>query len=154
MSGRRPMHTPHHYERLPLKSGVRLLLWVLAVVLVVVGIALALRSPGGLLSAAAGVLLTVGAIGLVAAYRLGCFEVLVTRPALKAGWGPFSHAYPRYAVKSVLDRPASGWRRLYSPVEAVVEFEGVSRARCVAVPSRAPEELRALLVPVEPSSPR
>lgn len=154
MIARRATLTPQHYEHLPLKAGVRLILWVLALVLVVVGITVGSRSAGGLHSVGAAALLTVGAIGLVAAYRFGSFEVLVTRPALKAGWGPFSRAYPRYAVASVEVRPATGWRRLYAPDEAVVGFEDVSGVRNVAVPSREPGELRILLTPTPPAGAR
>ncbi len=146
MSGRRRSLTPEHYEALRLSGPTRLGLWAAAVVFAVAGVAVgALVERTTASGAAAGLLLSLGGIGLVAAYRLSTFETLVTSHGLQVGWGGLATTVPRWAVDSPEVRPATGWRRLYAPEEVVLSAAGSGRSRPLVVPSADPAELVAAL---------
>lgn len=139
---------PRHYERLQLAFAPRALLWLVAATLCGSGLVLAVRpalSSGT--TSAAGILLTVGAVGVVAARRLGAYEIVLTRGALRAGFGPFSQAVALWDVRRVSSQAATGWRRLYASWELLLETRSAAGTKVLRLATDAPDELSALLAP-------
>lgn len=137
---------PRFYERLHVGAGPRLLMWACTSAVVAAGLVLAVTSPRrSTLETLAGLVLTVGGIALVAAWRAGHYETVVTRTTLRAGFGPFARVYPAWGVRSSASRPVSGWRRHYARHEVVIELEAGAGTATVVVPTAEPDELAQAL---------
>ena len=146
MTGRRRSLAPEHYESLRLRGAIRFGLWVGATAVTVAGVAVgALVERTTASGVAAGFLLSLGGIGLVAAYRLSTFETLVTSHGLQVGWGGLATTVPRWAVEDPEIRPATGWRRLYAAEELALDAASSGRRRPLLVPSADPAALVAAL---------
>lgn len=146
MDRSRGEEAPRYYEKLGLAAGLRLLLWTCTAVLVLAGLVLAVTSPrrSGA-EAVAGVLLTLGGFAVVASWRAGTYEAVVTRTTLRTGFGPFARVYPVWSVHSAAIRDATGWHRYYAVHELVVELEEGKGRRTLVVPTAEPEEMASVL---------
>jgi hypothetical protein len=147
----RTSEVPEHYERLPLRTGMRVVLWCAAVILVAGALAVGTLSERSTVQTAIGALLAVfAAVAVVAAYRLAAFEVTVTRASLKAGFGPFAVAAPLWGARVGSTRPASSWRRFYAGEELPVDLDDPQGARTLVLPSSAADDLAIVLRKLQP----
>lgn len=145
MVQRRPDPPPHHAETVTLAPLGRIGLWAFTVTLVLPGLVLAVRPAPGSSSAAAGILLTLGAGTAFAARRLAAHETVLTRVSLRFGFGPLSRVVPRHEVGDVTYRPATGWRRLYARQELLLQVRAGGVRRILALPSNDPDSLVVIL---------
>ena len=125
-----------------------MVLWLAALSLCGSGLALALRADRpATLTAAAGLLLTIGAAAVFAARCLTAHETVLTRVSLRVGFGPFARALPCHDLRFGASRPATSWRRFYADSELLLEVAAGGRWQPVWVPTHDPAGLTAALAP-------
>lgn len=137
---------PEYYEQATMATGPRAALWLAGIVLAVVGILSgALATEPSVRFTISPLASTAGALILLAAWRLGQYEVLVTRNSLRAGFVPLPRLAPRDSIHSMAARPATGWRRLFAAQELFLSFGEDAAEAPLAIPSNAPDELARAL---------
>lgn len=118
----RGFEVPDEFFAVAMRTGPRLVGSAVGAGAVLVGLWALIRGdetalePVGAAAAAAGVLM------LVVVARCGRFTVEVGRSWLRTGSGPFWHRVPVAMIRSVRRSPATGWRRVYSGVELVIDL--------------------------------
>ena len=135
---------PLHYEASPLKTSVKVAAWPGAIFATVGGIAGFVRADSVAAEAVAALFVVVGCALVVSLVRCRCYELTVGKRMIELRMGSFRRTLPAGCVEKATTRPATSWRRLFSPQELVLSLSVESRV--VIVPTCEPDELRAVLV--------
>jgi hypothetical protein len=137
---------PHHFERVPLRGGLRLVGWPSSVGGAAVGVWCMVTRGGSALEIVGAVLASVAAVMLLWLVRCRAFETTVGVQWIEGRTGPVRYRVPLEFVDAVTVRSARGWRRLYGPTEVVLRLG--SGAREVALASLEPDELTSAVADV------
>ena len=134
---------PLYYEASSLRAHVKVAGWVAGVLATVVGIAGFARAESTVAEAVAVSLVLIGGTLVVALIRCRRYEVTVGKRMIELRLGPSRRTLPAGCVEEITTRPATSWRRLYTPRELVLSLSVETRA--VIVPTHEPDDLRAAL---------
>jgi len=135
---------PLHYEASPLKAAVMVAGWMVGILATVAGMAGFVRAESTVAEAAAASLILIGGTLVVALIRCRRYEVTVGERRIELRLGPFRRTLPTGCVEEATPRPATSWRRLYTPRELALSLSVDTRP--LIVPTNEPDELRAALV--------
>ena len=135
---------PLHFEASPLKAAVKAAGWMVGILATAAGMAGYVRAESTVAEAAAACLILIGGSLVVALIRCRRYEVMVGERRIELRLGPFRRTIPAGCVEKATPRPATSWRRLYTPKEMVLNLS--VDARPLIVPTHDPDELRAVLV--------
>jgi hypothetical protein len=135
---------PLHYEASPLKAVVRAVGWPIASTATVFGIAGFARAESTITEALAVSLILIGGTLVVALIRCRRYEVTIGERMIELRLGPSRRILPAGCVEEATPRPATSWRRLYTPRELVLSLSVDTRP--LIVPTHDPDDLRVVLV--------
>jgi hypothetical protein len=135
---------PLYYEASSLKAHVKVAGWVVGVLATAAGIAGFARAESTVAEAVAVLLVLIGGTLVVALIRCRRYEVTVGKRMIELRLGPSRRILPAGCVEEATPRPATSWRRLYTPRELVLGLSVDTRP--LIVPTHDPDELRVALV--------
>ncbi len=118
--------------------------WVVGVLATAAGIAGFARAESTVAEAVAVLLVLIGGTLVVALIRCRRYEVTVGKRMIELRLGPSRRILPAGCVEEATPRPATSWRRLYTPRELVLSLSVDTRP--LIVPTHDPDELCAALV--------
>jgi len=130
---------PHHFEAVPLRTGVSALGWSLAVLTIASGLGLAGWASGAAADVVGPIVVIVGGLILAAMLRCRRCEITIGTKRIDVRSGPLRGMVPTGAVEAAARRPATVWRRLFADEEVVLSVS--VGAGNFAIPSRRPAEL-------------
>ena len=134
---------PLHYEASPLKAAVKIAGWMVGMLAIVAGMAGFARAESTVAEVLAVSLVLIGGTSVVALIRCRLYEVTVGQRMIELRLGPSRRILPAGCVETATERPATSWRRLYTPRELVLSLSVDTRP--LIVPTPDPDELRAAL---------
>jgi len=134
---------PLHYEASPLGATFGAVGWPVGIAAIVGGITAFVRADSIGAEAIAAFSVVVGCALVVLLVRCRRYEVVIGQRMTELRLGPFRRTLPTACVTDAVERPASSWRRFFSPRELVLTLS--VEARPLIVPTHDPEELRGAL---------
>jgi len=117
---------------------------MVGILAIVAGMAGFVRAESTVAEAAAACLILIGGPLVVALIRCRRYEVTIGERRIELRLGPFRRTLPAGCVENTTERPATSWRRLYTPQEMVLNLS--VDARPLIVPTNEPDDLRVALV--------
>jgi hypothetical protein len=136
---------PRHFEGVPLRSGVRGLVWLIGGALAGSGVLLIIMTSGSDLEPLASAMTCVGGLALLTVARCRRAETVLGKRWLKIKTGPFAKRIAIDLITTISARPATRWRRLYCDNEVALDL---GTGEQIALPSRNPEEMIAEITAV------